>query len=77
MRQALVDTDRSVLLDLHDLLVAEFPELAPGTVLAVIMRVRRDLSRLGSCEGFWEAVEIASRHRLVELAAVRGLPALH
>ena len=66
MRQVLVDADRTTVQRLQDDLLADFPELAPGLVLGTVTRARRDLSRLGHCEGLWDAVELVARQRLLE-----------
>lgn len=74
MAQTLVETDRAERQDLHDRLLREFSDLPAGVVLGTVARARRDLARLGRCEGLWEAVELVVRQRLVELAGLR-LPA--
>ena len=66
MRQVLVDADRTTVQRLQDDLLADFPELAPGLVLGAVTRSRRDLARLGHCEGLWDAVELVARQRLLE-----------
>lgn len=66
MRQVLVDADRTTVQRLQDALLADFPELAPGLVIGTVTRARRDLSRLGPCEGLWDAVEMVTRQRLLE-----------
>ncbi|MCU1692465.1 MAG: hypothetical protein JWM64_1556 [Frankiales bacterium] len=71
VRQLLVDSDRGSVGRLHDELLGAFPELPPGLVLGTVTRARLDLSRLGPCEGLWEAVELVARQRLVETAALR------
>lgn len=71
MRQVLVDSDRPSVQRLHDELLADFPELPAGVVLGTVTRARRDLARLGQCEGLWDAVELVARQRLVELLALR------
>lgn len=68
----LVHEDREVRLGLHDGLLREFPELPAGVVLGAVVRARRDLSRLGRCEGLWEAVELVARARLLELLQLRA-----
>lgn len=71
MRQVLVDADRTTVQRLQDDLLADFPELAPGVVLGTVTRSRRDLSRLGHCEGLWDAVELVARQRLLEALSAR------
>ena len=56
---------------LQDALLADFPELAPGFVLGTVTRSRRDLARLGPCEGLWDAVELVARQRLLEALGSR------
>ncbi len=72
MRQVLVDADRTAVADLHAALLAAYPGLPPGIVLGAVVRVRRDLARLGHCEGLWEAVELGARARLDETVARRA-----
>ena len=74
MRQVLVDADRAAVQEMHDTLLHAFPELPAGVVLGTVTRVRRDLDRLGHCEGLWDAVELAARARLLDLVALRGIP---
>lgn len=57
--------------DVSERLVHDFPELPAGAVLGQVLRARRDLRRLGPCEGLAEAVELVSRQRLLDLVALR------
>ena len=75
MRQVLVDADRTTVSRLQDVLLTDFPELPAGLVLGTVTRSRRDLSRLGPCEGLWDAVELVARQRLLEALAL-GTPAV-
>ncbi|MCW2606605.1 MAG: hypothetical protein JWO60_1298 [Frankiales bacterium] len=74
MRQVLVESDRESVRRLNDDLLGAFPELPPGVVLGAVTRARRDLSRLGHCDGLWEAVELVARQRLVEQTLLRAIP---
>ena len=71
MRQVLVDADRTAVQRLQDDLARSSPELPPGMVISAVTRARRDLQRLGHCEGLWDAVELVARTRLLDRLALR------